>query len=86
MSRLSVQVDALLTLLAPLITDQKDQPEEEPDADDFAEEQTAVAKFISLLKAEEPDQQYVVCTGFIVFCFFELNSNHYFLSFFRVRF
>lgn len=56
-----VQVDSLLTMISPLVTDQKDQPEDEMDPEDFSEEQTNVARFISLLQADEPDQQYVVC-------------------------
>ena len=55
-----VQADSLLTMLSPLIVDQKDQPEDEMDAEDFSEEQHTVARFINLLEAAEPDQQYVV--------------------------
>ena len=47
-------------MISPLVTDQKDQPDEEMDLEDFVEEQTTVAKFISLFSAQEPDQQYVV--------------------------
>lgn len=47
-------------MLSPLIVDQKDQPEDELDAEDFSEEQHTVARFINLLEATEPDQQYVV--------------------------
>ncbi|XP_067934568.1 vacuolar protein sorting-associated protein 35-like [Watersipora subatra] len=54
------EVDALLTMISPLITDQKDQPDEEPDPEDFFEEQTVVARFINLFNAPEPDQQYVI--------------------------
>ncbi|KAF6041131.1 VPS35 [Bugula neritina] len=55
----SEEADSLLTIISPLVVDQKDQPEEEEDPEDFSEEQTTVAKFISLLQAPEPDQQYV---------------------------
>jgi len=47
-------------MLSPLIADQKDQPDDAIDEEDFQEEQTIMARFISLLQAEEPDQQYVV--------------------------
>jgi len=56
----SEEADALLTMLSPLIVDQKDQPEDELDAEDFSEEQHTVARFINLLEATEPDQQYVI--------------------------
>ncbi|XP_030831126.1 vacuolar protein sorting-associated protein 35 [Strongylocentrotus purpuratus] len=53
------QVDQILTLVAPLVKDQPDQPEEE-DPEDFAEEQGLMGRFINLLQAEDADQQYLI--------------------------
>ncbi|XP_071496799.1 vacuolar protein sorting-associated protein 35-like [Diadema antillarum] len=53
------QVDQTLTLVAPLVQDQPDQPEEE-DPEDFAEEQGLMGRFINLLQAEDADQQYLI--------------------------
>jgi len=55
-------VDSVLGLVSPLIQDQSDQPEAEEDPEDFAEEQGMVGRFIHLLVAEDPDQQYLVYT------------------------
>lgn len=57
---LSLQVDAILSLVATLIQDQPDQPAEDPDPEDFAEEQSLVGRFIHLLYSDDPDQQYLV--------------------------
>ncbi|XP_077983360.1 vacuolar protein sorting-associated protein 35-like [Glandiceps talaboti] len=57
------QVDAILTLVSPLIQDQNDQPQEEEDPEDFAEEQTMMGRFINLLFSEDPDQQYLILTS-----------------------
>lgn len=57
---LSLQVDAILSLVSTLIQDQPDQPAEDPDPEDFAEEQSLVGRFIHLLHSDDPDQQYLV--------------------------
>uniref|UniRef100_UPI00358FEED2 vacuolar protein sorting-associated protein 35 n=1 Tax=Myxine glutinosa TaxID=7769 RepID=UPI00358FEED2 len=54
------QVDSLLSLVSSLLQDQPDQTSEEPDPEDFAEEQGLVGRFIHLLRAESPDQQYLI--------------------------
>ncbi|XP_071784980.1 vacuolar protein sorting-associated protein 35-like [Asterias amurensis] len=53
---LADQADIILGMVAPLVKDQADQPEEE-DADDFAEEQGLMGRFVNLLQAETADQQ-----------------------------
>ncbi|XP_046385573.1 vacuolar protein sorting-associated protein 35 isoform X2 [Ischnura elegans] len=54
------QVDAILTMISPLIEDQKDQPAEEEDPEDFAEEQALLGRFIHLLRSDIPDHQYQI--------------------------
>jgi vacuolar protein sorting-associated protein 35 len=54
------QVDAVLSLVSPLIQDQSDQQQEEMDPDDFLEEQGLMGRFIHLLQADNTDQQYLV--------------------------
>lgn len=54
------QVDQVLLLLAPLIQDQSDQPQDDNDPDDFAEEQGLMGRFINLMQAETADQQYLI--------------------------
>jgi vacuolar protein sorting-associated protein 35 len=54
------QVDSILTLAAPLIQDQSDQPTEDEDPEDFAEEQGLMGRFINLLHANDLDQHYLV--------------------------
>lgn len=54
------QVDNILKMIAPLIKDQDDQPPETIDPEDFAEEQGIVARFIHLLKCDDPDMQYKI--------------------------
>ena len=54
------KVDGILALISPLVQDQSDQPEEEEDPEDFAEEQGLMGRFIHLLVADDPDQQYLV--------------------------
>nr|CAG4649078.1 EOG090X00QE [Scapholeberis mucronata]SVE93443.1 EOG090X00QE [Scapholeberis mucronata] len=58
-------VDAVLSMLAPLICDQPDQVLVGQDAEDFAEEQNLMARLIHLLAAEESDldQQYRMLTS-----------------------
>ena len=54
-------MDQLLNLVSTLVQDQSDQPfEDDIDPEDFAEEQGLMGRFIHLLFAEEPDQQYLV--------------------------
>ena len=43
-----------------LVQDQRDQPEEEEDPEDFAEEQGLMGRFIHLMYADDADQQYLV--------------------------
>ena len=54
------QVEGVLTLVSPLVQDQTDQPEEEEDPEDFAEEQGLMGRFVHQLKANDPNQQYLV--------------------------
>ncbi|XP_022256816.1 vacuolar protein sorting-associated protein 35-like isoform X1 [Limulus polyphemus] len=56
----SEEVDQILTLVAPLIQDQPDQPTEKDDPEDFAEEQGLVGRFVTLMSADTPDQQYLI--------------------------
>ena len=52
----------MLTLVAPLVADQNDQPGEEEDPEDFAEEQGMMGRLVQLLQADDADQQYLVRT------------------------
>ena len=52
----------MLAIVSPLVQDQSDQPDEEEDPEDFAEEQGLMGRFIHLLVADDPDQQYLVST------------------------
>lgn len=54
------QVDRILNLVSPLVSDQSDQPAEEEDPEDFAEEQGMMGRLVQLLQAEDADQQYLV--------------------------
>ena len=54
------QVDSLLSIVNVLVQDQNDQPDEPEDPEDFAEEQGLMGRFIHLLYAEDPNQQYLV--------------------------
>lgn len=56
------QVDAILSLTAPLVCDQEDGPKAEQweDPDEFAEEQGLMGRLIHLLVSSEPDQQYQI--------------------------
>nr|XP_002740147.1 PREDICTED: vacuolar protein sorting-associated protein 35 [Saccoglossus kowalevskii] len=56
------QTDAVLTLVAPLVQDQNDQPQEEEDPEDFSEEQNMMGRFINLLISDDADQQYMILT------------------------
>ncbi|XP_033104748.1 vacuolar protein sorting-associated protein 35-like [Anneissia japonica] len=53
-------VDGILGLVSTLVKDQEDQPEEPDDPEDFAEEQGMMGRFINLLNADNPDQQYLI--------------------------
>ena len=46
-----------------MVQDQNDQPDEPDDPEDFAEEQALMGRFIHLLYADDPNQQYLVGTG-----------------------
>ncbi|XP_061102286.1 vacuolar protein sorting-associated protein 35-like [Conger conger] len=54
------QVETILNLISTLVQDQPDQPAEDPDPEDFAEEQSLVARFIHLLCSDDLDQQYLI--------------------------
>ncbi|KAF8770166.1 Vacuolar protein sorting-associated protein like [Argiope bruennichi] len=54
------QVEQILVLVSPLVQDQSDQPSEDDDPEDFAEEQGLMGRFINLLQAETPDQQFLM--------------------------
>ena len=49
-----------MAVAEPLLVDQDDQPENLEKNEDFAEEQTLVARTVSLIQAETADQQFVV--------------------------
>lgn len=55
-----LQVDTILGIVSVLVQDQNDQPEMEDDPEDFAEEQGIMGRFIHLLFAEDPNQQFLV--------------------------
>lgn len=59
----SEQVEDVLRMISSLIRDQDDQPSIEDDADDFAEEQALVARFVHHLKSDIPDQQYLILSA-----------------------
>uniref|UniRef100_A0A336L8X8 Vacuolar protein sorting-associated protein 35 n=1 Tax=Culicoides sonorensis TaxID=179676 RepID=A0A336L8X8_CULSO len=56
-------VDAVLSVLSPLIKDQEDQPNEKIDMEDFAEEQSIVGRIVHLLRSDEPDMQYKILSS-----------------------
>lgn len=56
----SEQADLVLMLLSPLVRDQADQPKGDVDEFDFAEEQTAMGRFIHLLSVDDLDQQFLI--------------------------
>lgn len=53
-------VDMVLSMLAPLIQDQSDQPNMEDDPEDFDEEQGLLGRLIHRLKSDVPDKQYLI--------------------------
>ncbi|XP_035219930.1 vacuolar protein sorting-associated protein 35-like isoform X2 [Stegodyphus dumicola] len=73
------QVEEILQLVSPLIQDQPDQPSGEDDPEDFAEEQGLMGRFINLLQAETPDQQFLddkwekKCQKIFKFCLQTIN-------------
>lgn len=54
------QVDTALSIVSVLVQDQNDQPDEPDDPEDFAEEQGLMGRFIHLLYADDPNQQYLI--------------------------
>lgn len=54
------QVDAVLTIISPLVQDQSDQPNIDEDPEDFAEEQGLLGRLIHHFKSETADQQYMI--------------------------
>uniref|UniRef100_A0A1B0GA98 Vacuolar protein sorting-associated protein 35 n=1 Tax=Glossina morsitans morsitans TaxID=37546 RepID=A0A1B0GA98_GLOMM len=58
------EADAVLNLIAPLIKDDEELASrndvEISDLEEFAEEQGIVARFVHLMKSEEPDMQYKI--------------------------
>ncbi|XP_033229903.1 vacuolar protein sorting-associated protein 35 isoform X1 [Belonocnema kinseyi] len=57
------QVDAVLSIVAPLVQDQPDQPNVEEDPEDFAEEQGLLGRLIHHFKSETADQQYMILSA-----------------------
>ncbi|XP_052872100.1 vacuolar protein sorting-associated protein 35 isoform X1 [Anopheles cruzii] len=57
------QVDSVLTIIAPLIRDQDDQPTERVNLEDFAEDQGIVGRFVHLLRSDDPDTQYKILSS-----------------------
>lgn len=57
------QVDAILSVVAPLVQDQPDQPSIEEDPEDFAEEQGLLGRLIHHFKSETADQQYMILSA-----------------------
>ncbi|XP_032672448.1 vacuolar protein sorting-associated protein 35-like isoform X4 [Odontomachus brunneus] len=57
------QVDAVLSMVSPLVQDQPDQPNIEEDPEDFAEEQGLLGRLIHHFKSETADQQYMILSA-----------------------
>ena len=54
-------VDTLLQLINPLVVDCNDKPTDyEEDKEDFADEQTLVARLIHLMRSDNLDEQFIV--------------------------
>lgn len=54
-------VDTLLQLINPLVVDCNDKPTDyEEDNEDFADEQTLVARLIHLMRSDNLDEQFIV--------------------------
>ncbi|XP_057325313.1 vacuolar protein sorting-associated protein 35 isoform X1 [Microplitis mediator] len=56
-------VDSVLSMIAPLVQDQPDQPNIEEDPEDFAEEQGLLGRLIHHFKSETADQQYLILSA-----------------------
>ncbi|XP_021966609.1 vacuolar protein sorting-associated protein 35 isoform X1 [Folsomia candida] len=59
----SEQIDFMLGLINPLIQDQADAPDGNggsADAEEFAEEQSLLGRFLHLLSSEDADEQYII--------------------------
>ncbi|XP_014246771.1 vacuolar protein sorting-associated protein 35 isoform X2 [Cimex lectularius] len=54
------EVDSILTIIAPLIHDEDEKDVVELDAEDFAEEQGLLGRFVHHLKSDVADQQYLI--------------------------
>lgn len=61
------KVETILTIVAPLVTDQSDGPTAEQsrqdDKEEWEEEQSLMGRLVHLLRAQEVDQQYLVLTA-----------------------
>ncbi len=67
-------VDTLLQLINPLVVDCNDKPTDyEEDNEDFADEQTLVARLIHLMRSDNLDEQFIVkyISFFFFYSFFE---------------
>lgn len=64
---ISLKVDNILNIVNVLVQDQSDQPAEPDDPEDFAEEQVLMGRFIHLLQAEDPNQQYLVRVNLVCY-------------------
>lgn len=53
-------VEELLNLIEPLLVDQDDQPDDLEKNEEFADEQSLVARLVNLIHAETADQQFIV--------------------------
>lgn len=56
-------VDAILSMVAPLVQDQPDQPTIDEDPEDFAEEQGLLGRLIHHFKSDTADQQYMILSA-----------------------
>ncbi|XP_074102802.1 vacuolar protein sorting-associated protein 35-like isoform X1 [Cotesia typhae] len=56
-------VDLVLSMIAPLVQDQPDQPNIEEDPEDFAEEQGLLGRLIHHFKSDTADQQYLILSA-----------------------
>ncbi|KHN79252.1 Vacuolar protein sorting-associated protein 35 [Toxocara canis] len=53
-------VEGLFGLIDSLVVDQEDQPDELETNEDFADEQSLVARMVNLIQAESADQQFIL--------------------------
>lgn len=56
-------VEKLMQLIEPLLVDQEDQPDDLETNEDFADEQTLVARFVNLIHAPTTDQQFLIVSA-----------------------